>query len=91
MNQSSPLPPCAICAGVNPREFATTYPSTVEEVVQPKVEHYNHWRLPEALENVTLADVCEGRRPAILARREQIKRRPPAQRKRASTPTVPSG
>ena len=44
--------------------------------------HDNHRRLHEALDNVTPADVYAGRRPAILTRHEQIKRRTLARRKR---------
>ena len=46
------------------------------------VDADNHQRVDEALDNVTRADVSEGRRPVILARREQIKRRTLALRKR---------
>ncbi len=57
-------------------------PWDLERAVARFVEYYNHRRLHEALDNVTPADVYDGRRPAILARREQIKRRTLAQRKR---------
>ena len=46
------------------------------------VEHYDYRRLHESLQNVTPAEVYYGRRPAILTRREQIKRETLARRKR---------
>jgi putative transposase len=57
-------------------------PWALERAVARFVEHYNHQRLHEALDNVTPADAYAGRRAAILTRREQIKRRTLAQRRR---------
>ena len=57
-------------------------PWALERAIARFVDAYNPRRLHEALDNVTPADVCEERRPAILARRDRIKRRTLAQRKR---------
>ena len=62
-------------------------PWALEGAVARFVDDYNHRRLHEALDNVTPVDVYEGRRPAILTRRDQIKRRTLAQRKRENLHT----
>jgi len=57
-------------------------PWELERAIARFVEHYNERRLHESLQNVTPADVYYGRRPAILSRRERIKRETLARRKR---------
>ena len=65
-------------------------PWELERAVARFVDAYNHRRLHEALDNVTPADVFEGRRLAILTRRAQIKQRTLAQRKRENLHTTAS-
>lgn len=54
----------------------------LERAVGRFVEHYNHARYHESLKNVTPADMYEGRQAAILMRREKIKRKTLARRKK---------
>ncbi|WP_247712270.1 IS3 family transposase [Qipengyuania qiaonensis] len=49
-------------------------PGDLEQQIEAFVEHYNHQRYHESLENVTPADAYFGRAPAIIKRRERIKR-----------------
>ena len=49
-------------------------PGDLEARIEAFVEHYNHQRYHESLANVTLADACFGRAPAIIKQRERIKR-----------------
>ena len=57
-------------------------PWELDRAIGRFVEHYNHRRLHEALQNVTPADVYYGRQAMILARRERIKRATLKPRKR---------
>ena len=57
-------------------------PGDLERAVAGFVDHYNHRRYHENLDNLTPADVYCGRGAHILKRREQIKRRTIEQRRR---------
>jgi putative transposase len=57
-------------------------PGDLEQAVTDFVEHYNHRRYHEALDNLTPADVYFGRGQAILERRKEIKRRTIESRRR---------
>jgi len=49
-------------------------PGDLENQIEAFVEHYNHQRYHESLDNVTPADAYFGRAAAIIKRRERIKR-----------------
>ena len=49
-------------------------PGDLEAQIEAFVEHYNHQRYHESLNNVTPADAYFGRAQAIIKRRERIKR-----------------
>jgi putative transposase len=57
-------------------------PGDLERAVAAFVEHYNHSRYHESLDNLTPADVYFGRGERILATRREIKRRTIAERRR---------
>ena len=50
-------------------------PGDLEAQIEAFVEHYNHQRYHESLNNVTPADAYFGRAPAIIKRRETIKQK----------------
>lgn len=50
-------------------------PADLEAQIEAFVDHYNHQRYHESLNNVTPADVYFGRDKAILQQRERIKRK----------------
>ena len=58
------------------------FPGDLERAVADFVEHYNHRRYHESLDNLTPADVYFGRGQRILERRNHIKRRTIEQRRR---------
>ncbi|MFT4518644.1 MAG: putative transposase [Halioglobus sp.] len=57
------------------------YPWELEKAIAEWVEHYNHERYHESLDNVTPADVYEGRRNDILDHRAVVKSRTMTRRK----------
>jgi transposase InsO family protein len=57
------------------------FPWELENAIEEWVEHYNHERYHESLNNVTPADVYDGRRNDILDQRSIIKTRTLMQRK----------
>ena len=57
-------------------------PGDLTNAVADFVEHYNHRRYHESLNNLTPADVYFGRGQAILDRREEIKRKTIEQRRK---------
>ena len=57
------------------------FPWELENSIAEWVAHYNHERYHESLDNVTPADVYNGRRNDILDRRSMIKSRTLTQRK----------
>ena len=57
------------------------YPWELEKAIAEWVDYYNHERYHESLDNVTPADVYEGRRNDILDQRAIIKSRTMSQRK----------
>ena len=50
-------------------------PGDLEARIEAFVEHCNHQRYHESLNNVTPADAYFGRVPAIIKQRERIKRK----------------
>jgi len=51
------------------------FPTDLEVQIEAFVEHYNHHRYHESIDNLTPADVYFGRGQAILKQRERIKRK----------------
>jgi hypothetical protein len=56
-------------------------PGELERQIAAFVEHYNHARHHESLDNLTPADVWHGRGEEILAERERVKRQTIANRR----------
>jgi len=56
-------------------------PGDLEAQVRAFVEHYNHGRYHESLDNLTPADIYFGRSQSILLERERIKRQTIAHRR----------
>jgi transposase InsO family protein len=63
-------------------------PGQLEQSIGDFVAYYNNRRYHESLDNLTPADVYFGRGPAILKRRESIKRKTIEQRRRLHQQTI---
>jgi transposase InsO family protein len=73
---------CENCYPPSLCQWVAAVPSVeVEKGVAEWVDHYNHQRYHESLDNVTPADVYEGRRNDILDQRAQVKARTMTHRK----------
>ena len=59
------------------------FPWELEKALRGFVQHYNHERYHESLDNVTPADVYFGRQRAVLTERNKIKKRTMELRKKA--------
>lgn len=57
------------------------FPADLEAQIESFVDHYNHQRYHESINNLTPADVYFGRGQAILKKRERIKRKTMDQRR----------
>ena len=57
------------------------YPWELEKAIAAWVDHYNNERYHESLDNITPADVYEGRRSHILDQRGEVKSRTLTRRK----------
>ena len=57
------------------------FPADLEAQIESFVDHYNHQRYHESINNLTPADVYFGRGQAILKQRERIKRKTMEQRR----------
>ena len=74
--EASALKECVADQTLKNRILLENYflPGDLEVQIEAFVEHYNHQRYHESLDNVTPADAYFGRAPAIIKRRERIKR-----------------